>query len=157
MILEPRRPLVVILIAGLSAGLCSCGGSGPGQLTLHQADGRVLFQGKPLPGVQVLFRPAGVDKDAPATVSTGRTDDEGKFRLATFVPGESRPSEGAPAGDYLVAISTPARTDSIDFTRKEAAKTGPDLLQRRFADPKTSGLKATIKPGPNALEPFDLK
>jgi hypothetical protein len=152
-----RRSRAIVLAAGLSTGLCSCGGASSGPLTLHPAGGQVLFQGKPLPGVQVLFRPTGLDKDAPATVPMGRTDDEGKFRLASFVPGESRPSDGAPAGDYLVAISTPARSDSIDFTRKEAAKTGPDLLQRRFADPRTSGLKATIRPGPNALEPFDLK
>jgi hypothetical protein len=157
---EPRRSprrRSLALVAGLSAGLCSCGGASPGQLTLHQASGQVLFQGKALPDVQVLFRPANLDKDAPATVPMGRTDSEGKFHLATFVPGESRPSDGAPAGEYLVAISTPARSDSIDFTRKEATKPVPDLIQRRFADPKTSGLKATIKPGPNALEPFDLK
>ena len=34
---------------------------------------------------------------------------------------------------------------------------GPDLLQGRYADPKTTPLKVEMKEGTNNLEPFDLR
>jgi hypothetical protein len=47
--------------------------------------------------------------------------------------------------------------DSADFLNKQFARTPPNPIGNRFANAQTSGLKATIKPGPNELEPFDLK
>ena len=34
---------------------------------------------------------------------------------------------------------------------------GPDLLRGRFADPKTTPLRAEVKEAINNLEPFDLQ
>ncbi|WP_435008556.1 hypothetical protein P12x_005764 [Tundrisphaera lichenicola] len=152
--LTHRQALATLIVGGLPAALAGCGGSDPGRFPLHPAGGQVLLQGKPLPGVQVTFRPASADEEAP--VPMARTDQEGRFRLSTFLPGSTVASEGAPAGDYRVAISTPARSDSIDFARKDAPKVAPDLLRGRYADPGSSGLRASIRPGPNTLEPFDL-
>jgi hypothetical protein len=162
MIPETQRPsrgrsLAVVLASGFSALLCSCGDAKTGQATLHPASGQVLFQGKPLAGVQVTFRPASLDTNAADSVPMAQTDEAGKFRLATFLAGENRASDGAPAGDYIVAISTPMPSDSIGFLRADARKASPDVLKGRFANPQTSGLKATIKNGGNTFAPFDLK
>jgi len=151
------RPLGSLWIAALSAAIPSCGGASEGVVPLHPASGRVLRQGKPLPDVQLVFRPAGLDQSAPSPVPIGRSDPDGKFRLRTAVGEAGQLSDGAPAGDYLVGITTARPSDSIDLFRKDAPKVAPDLVQGRYADPKTSGLKATIKPGANALEPFDLR
>jgi len=140
-----------------AAAIPSCGEDTKGRVALHPASGQVLFRGQPLADVQVVFRPAGPEKPGLAPVPIGRTDPEGKFRLTTSVGDVGSLPEGAPAGDYLVGISTPRPSDSVDFLRKDAPKATPDVLRGRYADPGTSGLKATIKPRPNALEPFDLK
>jgi hypothetical protein len=145
-----------MLVALLAAAIPACGGD-PNQVALHPASGQVLYEGKALPDVQIIFRPAGADPTVVAAVPIGQTDSEGKFRLSTAVGEDGRLTDGAPEGDYLVGIVTPRRTDSVDILRKDGPKLTPDLLQGRFADPKTSGLKATIKPGENTLQPFDLK
>ena len=153
---SPRRVATPLLVALLSWAIPSCGGDA-GQVKLHPASGRVLFGGKPLPEVQVIFLPAGPDPTAPTAVPIAKTDLEGRFRLATAVGEEGKLADGAPEGDYLVGIFTPRRSDSVDFLSKDGPKLTADVLKGRFADPKTSGLKATIKPGENALEPFQLK
>lgn len=152
-----RRPiLAAFVVLGLSSVIPACGGGSDG-VTLHPVAGQVLFQGKPLPNVRLVFRPAGTASAITAPVPIGQTDSEGKFRLSTAV-GEGGPlTNGAPAGDYLVAITTLRRSDSSDFLSKSASSTTPDPIQKRYADPQTSGLKATIKAGENTLEPFDLK
>jgi hypothetical protein len=56
-----------------------------------------------------------------------------------------------------VALAPPARSDSRDFLNKGATASTTSPLGTGYADAKTSGLKATVKPGENTLEPFDLK
>ena len=143
-------------VVALSWAIPACG-SDPNPIQLHPASGQVRFEGKPLPEVQVIFRPAGLDSTVPAPVPTAKTDLEGKFRLSTAVGEQGKLAEGAPAGDYLVGILTPRRSESINFLNKDGPKLTSDVLRGRFADPKTSDIKATIKAGENTLEPFDLK
>jgi hypothetical protein len=57
--------------------------------------------------------------------------------------------DGAPAGEYRVVVEWPAY--------RRGRNIGPDRLMGKFAKPETSGLKATIEPGPNGLPPFELK
>jgi hypothetical protein len=142
-------------IAALSAAIPSCGPSDQG-IALHPASGLVRFQGKPLPDVQLVFRPVAINPALPTPVPIGQTDPEGKFRLSTANGAEGRLAEGAPAGDYLVGISTPRRSDSANLLKIDGPKLKADPLNGRYSDPKTSGLKATIKPGSNTLGPFDL-
>jgi hypothetical protein len=160
MIADDRRPTfdlrVTLVLLGLASATSGCGGSGP-TVPVYPTTGRVLFQGKPLEGIQVAFVPVsdGQGKAVPVPVAT--TDQDGKFQLATAVGAEGQPIDGAPAGDYAVALSPPGRSDSRDLLHKPAAPASPSgSIGRRYADAKTSGLKATIKPGANTLEPFDL-
>ncbi len=143
-------------VAALSAAASGCGGSTDGQVPVHPATGRVLVEGKPFAGARVALRPAGGDRAGVSLVPIGTTDDEGNFRLSTAVD-QGRLADGAPAGDYLVTISPPARPDSARFLGGPAVKAPDAALPRAYADPETSGLKVTIKAGENALGPFDLK
>ena len=146
------RPIPLALL-WLAAG---CGGQAP-TVPLHPTTGRVLFQGQPLEGVQVTFRPitAGEGQAAPASVA--KTDRDGKFQLVTALGPEGRTIEGAPAGEYAVALAPPGRSETADFFHKDAARATTSPIGNRYSNAQTSGLKATIKPGTNELAPFDLK
>jgi hypothetical protein len=109
----------------------------------------VNYQGKPLPGAFVLLRKEQPDPDVPSPNAI--TGEDGSFVLTTY---ENK--DGAPAGDYVVTISTAPRPVEKKVSLKKA-EPYVDLLKGKYADPKTSGLKVTIKGSSNTLEPFDLK
>src|SRR5262249_20243811 len=111
-----------------------------GQLPVHPVEGIVRFQGKPLAGALVSFRPVDEAKFGDSTPRpTGQTDQDGRFRLMTYSAGD-----GAPAGSYLVTIAGQARSQDEPPSLLDAKRivTKTDVLRGRFLDPKTSGLKA---------------
>ena len=142
--------IVVALTAMLVFG---CDGATPGRVRVYPAHGKVLYKGKPLAGALVVLHPAKAPRDGRTIPSpTGRTDDEGNFRLQTY---ES--PDGAPAGDYLVGISS-APEPIGERGLFGAKKIGPavDPLGGRYADPQTSGLKAHVDAAETTIPPFDL-
>ena len=146
----------VLALSWLAAAAAGCGDSGP-TVPLHPTTGQVLLRGRPLEGVQVAFLPLSAGGGLASPAAVAKTDQDGKFHLVTAAGADGRALDGAPAGEYAVALAPPGRSDSRDFLNKDAAKTASNPIGNRYADAKTSGLKATIKPGPNALDPFDLK
>jgi hypothetical protein len=138
----------IVLVGCLAFVPLACGGPSEERVPVHPTSGKVTFEGKPLPGALVLLRRPDPDPKVPSPTATTTAD--GSFILHTY-----EPDDGAPAGDYLVAISTaPTATKSGPSLKK--VERPIDHLKGRYADPKTSGLKATIKPGSNTLEPFVL-
>lgn len=122
------------------ATLAGCGESTP---TVYPVGGQVIYRKKPLAEAVVTFHP----KDATGRLLSATTDAEGRFRLTTTVT-----NDGAPAGEYGVSVALrEKRKDGDDEVRN-----GRNLLPPRYADPKTSGLTATVKPGENTLHPFVL-
>jgi hypothetical protein len=128
----------------------ACGEPSERRVRVSPASGTVTYQGKPLPGAFILFRKAEIDPEVPSPTAT--TGEDGSFALTTY---ENK--DGAPAGDYVVTISTAPTTVVEKKVSLKKAERPVDHLKGKYADPKTSGLKATIKPGVNRLEPFDLK
>jgi hypothetical protein len=134
--------------------MTGCSGTPEGRVAVYPVRGKVLYRGKPLADALVVFQPTtpakpGVDVPQP----TGRTDAEGLFRLHTY-----EGSDGASAGDYLVGVSgvTAPITEKGLFSADKAAPR-PDPLQGRFADPRTSGLKAHVNEAETEIPPIDLK
>jgi|EP01136_Pigoraptor_vietnamica_P013312 hypothetical protein len=118
----------------------------PGWPKRAPVSGRVLVDGKPAVRAAVKFTPAGPAADGKTYTPATFTDDDGGFKLTTVEAGD-----GAPPGDYTVTVvATYAVKNGQDVPV-------PDLLGGRYADPKTSPLKVTVREAPNALEPFDLK
>src|SRR5262249_23227621 len=115
-------------------------------VALHPVRGQVFVAGKPAVGAVVVFHPV----DSPAADApkpSGRVTADGSFTLSTYVPGD-----GAPAGDYAVAIAwfgDGAQADPVTGER-------PMKLAPHYADPSTSRLSARIKDGPNAVPAFKL-
>jgi hypothetical protein len=134
---------------------CEPGAPACGKHAVYPVEGKVLFQGKPLAGADVSFYPADESKYGESVPRpTGQTDAEGRFRLMTYTQGD-----GAPAGAYIVTVSGLARPSSEPGSlldpKRFMAKT--DVLNGRFVDPKTSGLKAEVKEGNNSITPFELR
>jgi len=130
------------IIAASSLSALACGSSGPG---MTQVSGRLTFQSKPVPKGLVSFVPATPE----GRIATGQVDADGNYRLQTENPGD-----GALSGDYNVTIS--ARDDVIlDYIPKKPVPP-KYLVPAKYENPKTSGLKATVKPGASPID-FDLK
>jgi hypothetical protein len=77
------------------------------------------------------------------TSALGSVQTDGTFRLTT-----NNPNDGAPAGDYKVLI--------IEVGRKplpggDGTQLAPTVVDSRYADPSTSDLTATVKPGLNQV------
>jgi hypothetical protein len=133
----PRRqrgwgPTVALLLTAFSSG---CGGG------IHPVEGTVVWgdgsPAKELEGSQVVF-----DLPEKHTSARGIIQADGTFRLTT-----TRPNDGAPAGEYQVGVIE---------TRKplggpDSPAIAPGVMDVRFYDPATSGLRATVKPGTNKV------
>jgi hypothetical protein len=156
-----RARLLVVLLVILTTAL-ACNQTPAERLPVFPVKGKVLYKGNPLPGALVVFeRKGAVPERANATGTaapiraTGRAAPDGTFELMTY-----QGNDGAPAGDYLVGISSvPSKSERGLFSAHDGpiSKGNPDVLRGRFSDPKSSGLLASVKEQGNVLPPFELK
>jgi hypothetical protein len=130
-----------LLALGLCLCLTGCTGNKYGDHPPYPATGQILVNGQPADDANIVLHHVG-DWGEKSIVPMAWTDENGRFTLSTYAM-----DDGAPEGDYKVAIIWPAyRGKSL----------GPDKLGEKYANPETSGLKVNLKKGPNQL-PFDLK
>jgi len=133
-----------MLSATVALGGTSCrrGGREP----VYPVSGKVYYRGKPAEGATVTFVRRDA-RDADAHRPGGQVAPDGSFRLSTYGS-----YDGAPAGRYAVTIVYPSAA------RKENGENaGPDLLQGRYGDPRTTPLSAEVKKGANDLQPFQIQ
>lgn len=131
----------------------SCSQSVPGK-AVYPVHGQVLLEGKPVANALVVFYPVGA-WGAEESRPHAQTDSDGRFTVSTYGT-----KDGAPAGEYKVAISE--LRDAGEETEGQAdvgspARKNPNPPPARYGNPETSGLRVTISEGPNDLEPFRLK
>jgi hypothetical protein len=137
------RFLLLTLVGMLAVGQVSC--RRRDDRPVFVTTGKVFYKGKPAEGAQVTFVSL-TDHDAKKPKPGGQVGSNGVFRLSTYAS-----YDGAPPGRYAVLIVYPSPDRKID-----GENAGPDLLQGRYADPKTTPLAAEIKEETNNLEPFNL-
>ena len=92
--LFPRVRVALGLFAATALACSSCSSDGTNPVT-----GKVLVNGQPAAGANVMFFPEGATKNA--VPSTGRAGADGTFTLVTG----GKP--GAPAGKYIVTVTWP--------------------------------------------------
>lgn len=123
--------------------LSGCGDGHPARMPVS---GQVLLDGKPLAVGSIMLVPAG------ARPSSGRLDGQGRFTLTCYNAGD-----GAIPGEHAVAVVA---------TKQINDSTIRWLAPKKYADPKTSGLKVKIDGPTDALKieltwdggaPFDEK
>lgn len=110
--------------------LAGCGSS------TYPVEGRVVFKGdgQPLRGGSVEFEP--IDPDGRAS-AWGAVDEEGRFRLTTFQPGD-----GAIAGEHRVLVMPPS--PSPEELGRMATPRSSLVLDERYTSYETSGLRFTV-------------
>jgi hypothetical protein len=144
--MKKTRPVATLGVLLGAALLCtSCSGKG-----LNSVQGKVLHNGSPAKGAIVIFHPK-VGEDHKTVPPSGVTGEDGTFTLG------SGKDAGAPAGEYVVTVTWPEEKAASGKITMEQPPPPPDRLKGRYADRAKSTLTATVKSGPNQLEPFDLR
>jgi len=124
----------------------ACGESGP-TMELGKVSGKVTYQGKPMTKGTVSF--ISTDRNRPN--ANGTITPDGTYTLHTPSFGS-----GAGLGDYDVMIGG---IDPVDYNVPlpgTPVPKSPEAIPKKYGDPKTSGLKETVKSGTNSID-FDLK
>lgn len=147
--------------------LLGCG-RGPG-LKTQRVEGVLTLDGKPVEGATVTFVPV---KEGQGASAVGVTDASGKFTLTVAATGRARTSPGAGTlpGEYFVGVvkttsEVPASEEEEEASGK-AASTSPGtspsaepklvhVVPPKYNNPRTSGLRVTVKEGPNTI-PIEL-
>jgi hypothetical protein len=143
-----RTILTVGCVCGpLFAAAIGCGAD-DGRVQVYPVTGKVVVDGQPAEGADVVFYPTtpevdGIKLPGPA----GSTDANGVFRLRSYDP-----EDGAPAGEFKVTVVWPAPPPP-NATGVFQVK---DRLGGRYANPQTSTLTARVEPGGGELPPFEL-
>jgi hypothetical protein len=147
-----QRVAGLTLLAAASFLPLGCGDRTP-RIPVFPTGGTVLSAGRPAANAIIVFHPVGPTA-TPAggqeiASSATETDEEGRYRLTTYMA-----DDGAPAGDYVVTVlpHAPSVEDGDGRVRPPAVS----AALARYTDPATSPFKASIKPGDNRFD-FELK
>lgn len=149
----------VLMLAVLCLTIAGCGG--PERPDMAPVSGVVLDKdGAPVVGAQVVFKNDKAPREA-----QGTTDNEGKFRLTSF-----EDFDGAVIGEHKISVAKVQGDAALDDANVDdpsgaygagmdaAAAGNMDAIQKneldkKFANPETSGLTRTVtKEGPNEFE-----
>ena len=136
-----------LALAGLLLALAASG-CGKGKPATAPVTGRVLLDGKPVAGAAVMLEP--VEGGVPARGGTGA---DGSFTLSTFGR-----DDGALVGRHRVSVSkfvtegAAANELGLEAAPAPAGMQPKAALPARYADPKTSGLEATVEAGGTKVE-----
>ena len=135
-----RLPLATAILVAVLLPACQRADRKP----VFPVNGSVFYQGRPAEGARVAFH-LGRDPNAHGLRPQAVVGADGSFRLTTYTD-----RDGAPAGEYFVTVYSPA-------PGPEDAAVRPDLFGYRYADPRTTPLRANVPPRSVTLDRFDLK
>lgn len=141
-----RRSARLLTLAAVALVAYGCGKSGPERIPVYPTEGKIIWNGQPVPGALVVLHPKGT-LDARAFPARAQTAKDGTFKLTTYDTGD-----GVPPGEYTVTV------EWCKLIQKDGEfKPGPNVLPPKYSQPTTSDLKIRVAEGPNVLEPFTLR
>jgi hypothetical protein len=150
LLLAPQLRTTCLAGMAFIVALSGCASEEDGRVKVYPVSGKVLVNGKPAEGAELIFYGATPEMRGPGTVSAeGVTDENGVFHLGSYGP-----NDGAPAGKFnVVVIWREPIPDGVDQERFQAK----DRLNNRYATPESSGLTAEVPERGIELPPFELK
>ena len=140
--------LQALLVAAVAIPCMSCSkDEEPFRKPTFPVIGRVTVDGAvPSSSVQVqCHRTGALDAEHP-TFSQTETKEDGTFEISTYESGD-----GVPAGDYVLTFAWQ------EFNLFDRSYSGPDKLNNRYSDPKTSQFKVTVKEGDAPTDLGEIK
>ena len=141
-----RRAVIEVVCVALPLAIGVAAMSGCQRRDMGRVQGRITFEGGPVPEALVSFRPA----NRPA--AAGRTDADGHFVLNTFTKGD-----GSFIGRCRVTV-IPYKEMPVagSFMQQEEEKPRPDIPARyRIVD--TTPLEADVVARKNNVFTFDME
>lgn len=146
---------VIALFAFCAVLLVLAAGCGSDKIAVYPVQGKVTFEGKPLPGGgSISFIPI---KSQPGKTAAGEIGADGNYRLTTHSHGD-----GSMTGEFRVVINQIVDREpeaSTDGGKVAKATSLPmsDRIPPIYADHANSPLTATVEAkSPNELN-FDIK
>jgi hypothetical protein len=147
-------PLAAILFCFLP--LMGCGDKKEVSYETEPVEGILTLDDKPIAGATVTFIPV---TEGQGVSATGTTDESGKYTLTAVGKGAGEPGAGTLPGEYFVGVvksefpsagdHTEGQASSADTAGKTTKMT--HIIPEKYNDPKTSGLKVTVKEGDNVI------
>lgn len=152
--------LVLLLGCMLAEAGCSRAPSRPATVPVR---GRITYRGEPIRHATVTFLAPGAPR-----LAVGTTDEQGRFRLTTYVP-----DDGAVPGSHVVTVKSNAVVPSSQSQSGPAAVASPEAIEQamqqaaiavskpagknarlppKYGDRKTSDLRVDVADGENSLE-----
>ena len=150
---ESVRRGAACLIAALCLTTWGCGGASEldNQLPTNPAHGLVSFNSMPIPDATLAFHPVeSFPGDMVEAIPRAKVDPDGRFVVSTYKAGD-----GAPAGEYRVAVSWQGPLDGVNDERGDDADL-PELLPSRYQCPERSCIRVHIQEGENEIPPSEL-
>ncbi len=146
---ERRMNRVSFFCTAVFATSCmvGCDSTPDGQKPVSPVEVTVLYKGSPVEGAQVTF----VNDSGPPP-AFGRTDASGKAKLSTYAS-----FDGATLGSHKVAVTKqefdgvqPKSVSEVDDPAYNGVGASPvpkvkDLLPKKYGQPTTSNLSATVE------------
>lgn len=118
--------------------LIGCGASGNSTVTgtITTTDGQVVTGGR------ITFTSVN-----PPISASSRIAPDGTYELSSVEPGD-----GAPVGNYQVAIVSKISTAGGDNRSGRSVATSKSLVHEKYADVRTSELSAQVQEGANTID-----
>lgn len=140
----PIRGGMLVLAALVSLGMPGCS-KGP---TLQKVSGKLLVDGQPAAGANLLFFTPG---QKGGIVPSANTGPDGTFQIF------SNAQPGVLPGSYSVTVVWPDPAKAAEAAADRSGKSDPpDLLGGKYSVPGASPLKAEIGSGTKDLPPIEL-
>jgi hypothetical protein len=136
--------LFIVFLVILPLVLATGCGDSEKRVPVFPVSGTVTYQGKPPVGAQIVLHLAN-STATPDAAPIGVVQDDGSFKFTVYDPGD-----GAPQGDYVATVQW-------FKLNKEMGGPGPNVIPKKYTDPKTSPIKVTVTgPGPTAIPPITI-
>jgi hypothetical protein len=142
-----RAATAFALTSLFAAAVSGCSRDEELRVAITPVSGKVLFNGQPPAGAQVLLHPQGhALPEGAAAAATVQAD-------GSFQPRIYGDEPGVPPGNYVVTLQWFKVVEGDG-----GAGRGPNVLPREYAQAQTSPVKVTVKDdGPTAIGPIEIR
>lgn len=145
------RALVILLVVSVAVLPAGCGKSDNGAVVVHAVTGKVLYEGKPVAGIEVTLIPT----DAPMVPKIPRnprgvTGPDGRFSIGTFSE-----TDGAAEGGYQIVCHWPKTAPGAEGS--DDIETDNDDRLLGWYDAVHSKLSVRVQPGSNEVPIIQLQ